>query len=177
MFGIAGTRRFRGTRTGTAPAGRKGSSDAPTIRFKLQPRLTLGVTEPGSSAGATITSVADRRPVPKWAAVVRKSAPTVALAAVILVAGGAIAVVIPVLAVISRWRPRWTPAIAMSAMLASGLIAASARTPTLLGSGPFSGTAQVFALLALAAALLPINAGSLGLRRDSGPATRDRNQG
>lgn len=47
------------------------------------------------------------------------------------------------------------PAVALFAMLAAGLTAASAHTPTVPGSGPFSATAQVFALVALAAALLP----------------------
>lgn len=89
------------------------------------------------------------------------------LAAVIFVAGGPIAVVVPVLAVIDGWRPQWLPAIALCAMLAAGLTAATAQTPTLPGSGPFSGTAQVLALVALAAALLPAGSHRGASRRPS----------
>jgi arabinofuranan 3-O-arabinosyltransferase len=77
------------------------------------------------------------------------------LAAVIFVAGGPVALVVPVLAVIDNWRARWMPLIAAGAMLLAGLVSATATTPTAAGSGPFSGPAQVCALVALAAALLP----------------------
>jgi arabinofuranan 3-O-arabinosyltransferase len=78
------------------------------------------------------------------------------VAAVLVVAGGPVAVAVPILAIIDNWRPNWRPWIAFAAMLAAGVTAAVARNPAALGSGPFSGTAQVFALLALAAALLPV---------------------
>jgi arabinofuranan 3-O-arabinosyltransferase len=78
------------------------------------------------------------------------------LAAVIFVAGGPVVLAVPALAIVDRWRPRWLPWIAAAAMLAAGLVAAAASTPTVPGSGPFSGAAQVFALIALAAALLPL---------------------
>ncbi len=77
------------------------------------------------------------------------------LAALILVAGGPIAIAVPVLAVLGIWRARWLPFIAAGAMLAAGIVSAAASSPTAAGSGPFSGPAQVFALVALAAALLP----------------------
>jgi arabinofuranan 3-O-arabinosyltransferase len=80
----------------------------------------------------------------------------VPLAAVLVVAGGPVAVAVPVLAIIDNWRPQWLPRIAFGAMLAAGFTAAAAKNPATLGSGPFSGTAQVFALLALAAALMPV---------------------
>jgi hypothetical protein len=60
-----------------------------------------------------------------------------------------------VLAVIDIWLPRSRQFIAFGAMLAAGVVAASASNPTVMGSGPFSGPAQFFALVALAAALLP----------------------
>jgi len=71
-------------------------------------------------------------------------------------------VAVPVLAVIDGWRPRWRPAIALCAMLAVGLAAATSRAPTSTGSGPFSSTAQVLALVALTAALLPVVARTRG---------------
>jgi uncharacterized protein YbaR (Trm112 family) len=96
------------------------------------------------------------------------------LAAVLVVAGGPIAVAVPVLAIIDNWRPRWRPGIACAAMLAAGVTAAVARNPTTLGTGPFSGTAQVFALLALAAALMPVVGSGAGLRRTLSIAPRMR---
>jgi arabinofuranan 3-O-arabinosyltransferase len=74
---------------------------------------------------------------------------------VIAVAGGPIAIAVPVLAVVGYWRPRWLPGIAAGAMLATGVLVATSKAPTAMGSGPFSGLAQVLALVALAAALLP----------------------
>jgi arabinofuranan 3-O-arabinosyltransferase len=93
----------------------------------------------------------------------RKVIVLVPLAAVLVVAGGPVAVAVPVLAMIDSRLPKWRPRIALGAMLAAGVTAAAAGNPTALGSGPFSGTAQAFALLALAAALLP--AADSGLRR------------
>ena len=78
------------------------------------------------------------------------------VAAVIFVAGGAVVLVVPVLAVIAYSRARWLPLIAALAMFGAGVIAAAARTPTVPGHGPFGGSAQVFALIALAAALMPV---------------------
>lgn len=75
--------------------------------------------------------------------------------AVILVSGGPVAAVVPLLAVLGWRGPRWLPGVAAAAMCGAGLIAATARTPTVLGSGPFSGPAQFCALVALAAALMP----------------------
>jgi arabinofuranan 3-O-arabinosyltransferase len=99
------------------------------------------------------------------------------LAAVIFVAGGALAMAVPILAIIDNWRARWRPAIAAGAMLCAGVVAATASTPTLLGDGPFSGLAQACALVALAAALLPAFArrgakssrADAGRTKDSGP--------
>jgi arabinofuranan 3-O-arabinosyltransferase len=79
----------------------------------------------------------------------------VLLTAVIVAAGGLVAVAVPLLALAGRWRPAWLPGIAATAMLLAGLVAATAVQPTVLGSGPFSGLAQACALIALAAALMP----------------------
>ena len=85
--------------------------------------------------------------------------------AVIVVAGGLAAIAVPALAVLDRFRPHWRPWIAAAGMTAAGVVAASAATPTALGSGPFSGAAQVCALVALAAALLPTAYARSGRRR------------
>ncbi len=73
----------------------------------------------------------------------------------LVVAGGPIAAAVPVLALIDIWLPRWRQFIAFGAMFAAGVVTASASNPTVVGSGPFSGPAQILALIALAAALLP----------------------
>jgi arabinofuranan 3-O-arabinosyltransferase len=99
----------------------------------------------------------------------RPAARTVAvfapLAVVIWVAGGPMVVAVPVLAGLARWRPRCLPPIAFGAMLAAGVAAASAGSPTVMGSGAFGGLAQGCALLALTAALMPATA-----RTAEGPA-------
>jgi arabinofuranan 3-O-arabinosyltransferase len=78
-----------------------------------------------------------------------------ALGAVIFVAGGPVVLIVPVLAYAGhRWR-RCLPLIAGVAMVSAGIVAATASTPTALGSGTFSGAAQFCALAALAAALMP----------------------
>jgi len=77
------------------------------------------------------------------------------LAAVIFTVGGALVIAVPVLAIASRWSARLLPALAIAAMLAAGLIAATASSPTTLGDGSFSAAAQAAALIALTAALMP----------------------
>ncbi len=98
------------------------------------------------------------------AEIARTVAVLLPLAIVIWVAGGPIAISVPVLGVIGCWRPRWLPGIAFGAMLGVGVLVATSRVPTALGSGPFSGAAQVCALVALAAALLPTVAATLRTR-------------
>jgi arabinofuranan 3-O-arabinosyltransferase len=63
-----------------------------------------------------------------------------------------------VLAVVAALRPRWLPAISLAAMLLAGLIAATAAAPAQLGAGAFGPAGQACALVALAAALLPVSA-------------------
>jgi arabinofuranan 3-O-arabinosyltransferase len=88
----------------------------------------------------------------------RRVARTVAvflpLAVVIGIAGGPIVVVVPVLAGLGYWRPRWLPWVAFVAMLLTGVVSATGL-PSTIGSGAFSGLAQAGALLALTAALIP----------------------
>jgi arabinofuranan 3-O-arabinosyltransferase len=92
---------------------------------------------------------------PGWGERTRYGASLLALGAVIFAAGGPVVLIVPVLAYTGhRWR-RCLPLIAGAAMLAAGIVAAAAGSPTALGSGAFSGAAQFCALVALAAALMP----------------------
>jgi arabinofuranan 3-O-arabinosyltransferase len=92
----------------------------------------------------------------------RPAARTVAvfvpLAVVIWLAGGPAAIAVPVLAGLAWWRPRWLPPIAFAAMMIAGVAAAGTSNPTAMGSGAFGGLAQACALVALAAALMPVAA-------------------
>jgi hypothetical protein len=76
------------------------------------------------------------------------------LALVIGIAGGPVVVAVPVAACVAYWRPRWLPWVALGAMLVAGVVAATGHHTT-TGSGAFSGLAQVCALVALTAALMP----------------------
>ncbi|MGW0547722.1 alpha-(1-_3)-arabinofuranosyltransferase domain-containing protein [Streptomyces altiplanensis] len=78
-----------------------------------------------------------------------------ALTAVVAVAAGPLALVVPVLAVAARIRPAVLVPAAAAAMAAAGLVAAlGAGEPVAAGEGAFSGSAQVLALVALSAALV-----------------------
>ena len=90
------------------------------------------------------------------------------LAVVIWLAGGPMVIAVPVLAGLGRWRPRLLPPIAFCAMLAAGVVAASASSPTAMGGGAFGGLAQACALVALTAALMPAATGSA--HHKEGPA-------
>jgi arabinofuranan 3-O-arabinosyltransferase len=99
-------------------------------------------------------TTASRPPVTR-AGLAKGLALLVPLAVVVAVAGGPLVIAVPVIALIGYWRPRWLPAIAAVAMLAAGLLVLASPSYTTLGDGPFSGQAQVCALVALTAALLP----------------------
>jgi arabinofuranan 3-O-arabinosyltransferase len=86
----------------------------------------------------------------------------VPLAVVISLAGGPAVLAVPLLACLGWWRPRWLPPAAFGAMLAAGLVAAGAGSPTALGSGAFGSLAQACALAALTAALMPGTARAQG---------------
>ncbi|WP_331451977.1 alpha-(1-_3)-arabinofuranosyltransferase domain-containing protein [Streptomyces sp. SS162] len=80
---------------------------------------------------------------------------TLALTAVVAVAAGWLALVVPVLAVAARLRPGVLVPVAAAAMAAAGLVAAvGAGEPVAAGEGAFSGLAQALAVLALSAALV-----------------------
>jgi arabinofuranan 3-O-arabinosyltransferase len=94
----------------------------------------------------------------------RRWAGPLAVAALIVIIGGPVALAVPVLAVIAMLRPRALPVISLAAMLGAGAIAATAAAPAATGSGAFGPAAQVLALVALAAALYPARAGVLDAR-------------
>ncbi|MCC3650379.1 alpha-(1-_3)-arabinofuranosyltransferase [Streptomyces sp. S07_1.15] len=80
---------------------------------------------------------------------------TLALTAVVAVAAGPLALVVPVLAVAARFRPAVLVPTAAAAMAGAGIVAAlGAGEPVAAGHGAFSGLAQVLALVALSAALV-----------------------
>lgn len=88
-------------------------------------------------------------------AAIRDCAAVFALAALIFVAGGAVAAAVPILAIIGSLRPRVLPRIALAAMLAAGIAAVATAHRATLGYGVFGGFAQACALIGLAAALMP----------------------
>ncbi|WP_406276678.1 alpha-(1-_3)-arabinofuranosyltransferase [Streptomyces sp. NBC_00191] len=80
---------------------------------------------------------------------------TLALTAVVAVAAGPLALVVPVLAVAARFRPAVLVPTAAVAMAGAGIAAAvGAGEPAADGQGAFSAFAQVLALVALSAALV-----------------------
>jgi arabinofuranan 3-O-arabinosyltransferase len=136
------------------------------------PRLALGgggqLTNRHGRHRAGVHGFAHHPAPVSWRRVLVTSIP---VAVVVAVTGGLIAFVVPVLAAINNWRARWLPVIAACAMFTAGVVAAAARTPNVLGSGPFSGPAQVCALVALAAALMPSMSAEPG---ESAPSNRSQ---
>ena len=111
-----------------------------------------------------------------------------AVAALIFVAGGPVALTVPLLAWLA-WRPArspsgrapadWLPVVAVAGMVVSGLL--SAVRPFGEGLfGPFGWLAQACALVALAAALMPAVAGPArrwpGFRNAPTPASAAREE-
>jgi arabinofuranan 3-O-arabinosyltransferase len=118
-----------------------------------------GVTDGAShmadwSAARTTGRVSGQRMRGAGRRVARTVAVFLPLAVVIGIAGGPIVVVVPVLAGLGYWRPRWLPWVAFVAMLLTGVVSATGL-PNTIGSGASSGLAQAGALLALTAALIP----------------------
>jgi arabinofuranan 3-O-arabinosyltransferase len=136
-----------------------GASDAPGPAGPRQAAPPVGAGGAGSHPAAGPDPAtgakpggwlrrAARRPA------VRGVAALVPLAALIGIAGGPVLIVVPVLACLAYWRPRWLPWLALGAMAAAGVVAATGH-PSVMGSGAFSGLAQACALTALAATLIP----------------------
>ncbi len=79
------------------------------------------------------------------------------VAAVLFVIGGPLVLAVPVLVFIGTRRPNWLPWVAFVGMTAAGLVAAlNQGNGALTGVGAFSAPAQVCALIALAAVLVPV---------------------
>jgi NRPS condensation-like uncharacterized protein len=135
--------RFRSARR--AGSGRLAPASAlePAPAFAPEPLASPG---PGRPAGDR----AGRR----TAAILPWAGP-LAVAGLLILVGGPLVLAVPVLAVLAALRPRWLPAVSLAAMLAAGLIAATATAPAAIGSGAFGPAGQACALVALAAALYP----------------------
>ena len=137
--------RFR-RQPGRAPRDVPPPHDAPDAI--TPPRGTDDPAQPiGTGRWAGITS----RRLPRWAG-------PAAVAVLILLIGGPVVLALPVVALVAALRPRWLPIVSLVAMLAAGLIAATATAPATLGGGAFGSAGQACALLALAAALYPASA-------------------
>ncbi|UNO42226.1 alpha-(1-_3)-arabinofuranosyltransferase family protein [Streptomyces sp. MST-110588] len=106
-------------------------------------------------------------PAPSW--VLGVLAPT----AVMVVAAGPYAVIVPLLAVLARFRPVLLAPLALLGMVGAGITAAlGAGEPAAGGQGAFSGVAQGLALLALAAAVVTVPPpGAFVRRRAAGEAS------
>ncbi|WJY38101.1 alpha-(1-_3)-arabinofuranosyltransferase family protein [Streptomyces sp. P9-2B-2] len=90
-------------------------------------------------------------PAPSWVLGV------MALTAVLALASGPYALVVPALALLAYFRPHLLVPLALAAMVSAGTVAAlGAGEPHAAGKGAFSATAQALALLALAAAVVSV---------------------
>ncbi|HYK32424.1 MAG TPA: hypothetical protein VEV63_10705, partial [Streptosporangiaceae bacterium] len=80
----------------------------------------------------------------------------IALSALLVIIGGPVVIAVPVLMVLAERWPNRYGVLAFGAAVASGLFAALSSHPAASGSGAFGAPAQAFALVALAAALIPV---------------------
>ncbi|AXE90493.1 alpha-(1-_3)-arabinofuranosyltransferase family protein [Streptomyces sp. Go-475] len=132
----------------------------------------------GVAAVAVLAFVKRRRTVPAHGAVAAAPVPTlppppgqllgtVVLAGVVSAAAGPMALIVVALAAVARWRASLLTPIAVAAMAAAGVVAATgAGQPVSLGTGAFGTVGQALALTALSAAL--VTADGLGRGRRSG---------
>ena len=107
--------------------------------------------EAAASAGGLLGRL--RAPASWWLGLI-------ALSGLMLIIGGPVVVVVPVLVVLADLWPNRYGAVAFGAAVASGLIAALSSHPAIATSGAFGAPAQAFALVALAAALIPARPGA-----------------
>ena len=137
--------RFR-RQPGRAPRDVPPPHDAPDVITPAR-----GTDDPAQSMVTGRWARSTSRRLPRWAG-------PAAVAVLILLIGGPVVLALPVVALVAALRPRWLPVISLVAMLAAGLIAATATAPATLGGGEFGPAGQACALLALAAALYPASA-------------------
>lgn len=112
----------------------------------------------GADSGAPATAgAAGSRPGPPGLSMAGYGAALVFAAVVLALVGGPAVLAVPVLAVLAWWLPRWLPWLAFAAMGVAGIAALPdlGQAPQ-QGVGAFSGPAQAAALVALAAALIPV---------------------
>ncbi|HEY2549399.1 MAG TPA: alpha-(1-_3)-arabinofuranosyltransferase family protein [Streptosporangiaceae bacterium] len=146
-----GAAQQRGTPAGHAAATRDGDpAEGPDGQAAAgQPgrqAAELAAGDHAGSAGQADTQQAG--PAAGWLA-------ALALTLLIFLAGGPVAIAVPVLALVGAWRPRLLPPVAVLGMLAAGAVTATAVNPASFGSGAFSAAAQAGALIALTATLMP----------------------
>jgi len=79
----------------------------------------------------------------------------IALSVLMVIIGGPVVIAVPVLVVLAELWPNRYGVLAFGAAVASGLLAALSSHPAAPASGAFGAPAQAFALVALAAALIP----------------------
>jgi arabinofuranan 3-O-arabinosyltransferase len=91
-----------------------------------------------------------------------------AVTLLIAIVGGPLAVAVPVLIVAANRWPGWLGGIAFVGMIAAGVLTAMAAHPALRGTGAFGAPAQACALVALAAALMPVLPARWGRDSDAG---------
>jgi hypothetical protein len=136
------------------------------VRFRRQPGR-VAPAAPGSRDATIPAAQAEDTAQRSWTATVRPGrisrpllrwAGPAAVAILILAVGGPVVLVLPVVALVAALRPRLLSWLSFAAMLAAGLIAATAAAPATLGGGAFGPAGQACALLALAAALYPASA-------------------
>ncbi|MEU6259431.1 alpha-(1-_3)-arabinofuranosyltransferase family protein [Streptomyces sp. NPDC047043] len=85
---------------------------------------------------------------------------TVALTAVMALVAGPLALIVPALALVARWRPGALGPVAAVAMAGAGIAAATgAGSPVSADRGAFGALAQVLALVALSAAVVTVGTG------------------
>ena len=128
-----------------SPAGDHTSAGGHLAVIALSPGTDLAVLAPAAQPAGKI-----RR---GWRAAAVLS--LLALCLLIFLSGGPVVIAVPILALIGyRW-PRLLPPVSVVAILAAGVVAATAANPASPGTGAFSAAAQACALIALAAALMP----------------------
>ncbi|HWF80015.1 MAG TPA: alpha-(1-_3)-arabinofuranosyltransferase family protein, partial [Streptosporangiaceae bacterium] len=103
---------------------------------------------PGEPAASISSFWRVRAPAPWWLGLT-------ALCGLMLIIGGPVVIAVPVLVAAAELWPNRYGALAFAAAVVSGLLAALSAHPAATTSGAFGAPAQAFALVALAAALIP----------------------
>jgi len=125
------------------------SATAPGVRVRAAPAVPGGPLPAAAGAAPGARARPAYHGYQPWLGLL-------ALVALLAVVGGPMALAVPVVAVVAcRW-PGWLGWIAAAGMVAAGVLTALAAHPALPGTGAFGAPAQACALIALAAALMPV---------------------